>query len=287
VSDQLEFANLWLEDATGTPVDMEPISRALVAAASTNAVPRVTSDDTLELASLVAGTDITITHGAGTITIASTASGGGGGLASPDDPPASPNTEDDEFDSASLDAKWTQTLSNAPTIDIDTDWPSHYVMQAASGAIRSAEIEQAYAPAGDFALTFKAVGLFSLQDHVVDLWIEEADDSDGFLCQYLRWTDTTVRARFVEITGGGGTFNEKGNINVAGDAGIDQLYVHYQRVGTSNSMWYSLNGRAFRLVGAFTKSYTPTKFHFRLYSPDTTGGQWMGIDWVRRDWMVL
>jgi hypothetical protein len=59
---------------------MEPIDRTLVAAASTNAIPRVKSDDTLELASLVAGSNVTITHGAGTITVAASGGGGGGGL---------------------------------------------------------------------------------------------------------------------------------------------------------------------------------------------------------------
>lgn len=60
------------------------------------------------LKSLVAGSNITLTSDADTITISAAGGGGGGGGATgPDTPPSSPDAMDDEFDATSLDAKWS------------------------------------------------------------------------------------------------------------------------------------------------------------------------------------
>lgn len=69
----------YVKNAAGLYVPEEPVSSTLIASATTGDVLTVKSDDTVVPRTITAGTDITVTVAASTITIASTASGGSGG----------------------------------------------------------------------------------------------------------------------------------------------------------------------------------------------------------------
>jgi hypothetical protein len=212
---------------------------------------------------------------------------GGGGLAYPDAPPGSPNTEDDEFDSSSLDAKWTQSLTGAPSVDIDTSVPSSYIAKLqAGGATRTAQIDQTYAPGGDFSLTAKAIGAFCQSDAGVDIWAMNTAETEGFLLQH-KFGVAAPSATFLTLDTS--AFNDRGTV-VTGPAGgsHDVLYIHIQRVGTTLSAWYSYNGLSFRRIATHTKTFTVNKIRLRANMTNTaTVPVWAGWDWVRRDWITF
>jgi hypothetical protein len=202
-------------------------------------------------------------------------------------PPGSPNTEDDEFDSSSLDAKWTQSLTGAPTVNIDTSVPSCYIAQLqAGGAARTAQIEQTYAPAGDFSITAKAIGLFRQSDLSVDLWAMNTAESEGFLIQH-RFGATAPETSFLTIDAS--SFNDRGTLVIGLAAGtVDTLYIHLQRVGTTLSAWYSFDGLSFGRINTNTKTFTVNKIRLRAnMTSSATVPVWAGWDWVRRDWITF
>jgi hypothetical protein len=211
---------------------------------------------------------------------------GGGGLASPDDPPGSPNTEDDEFDSSSLDAKWTQTLTGAPTISIDTAVPSHYIATLqAGGSQREAELEQTYAPAGDFSLTAKVIGALCEASVLADLWVLNTAETEGLITQF-RFV-AVPEAAFFTVDASAFTERSAPDIGVVGGS-HDELYLHMQRVGTTVSGWYSFHGKSWRLLYSGSKTFTVNKIRLRLTQPNTaTLPVRLGVDWVRRDWLTL
>jgi hypothetical protein len=213
-------------------------------------------------------------------------SASGGGLASPDDPPGSPNTEDDEFDSSSLDAKWTQSLTGAPSVDIDTTWPSHYMAELqAGGSKREARITQAYVPAGDFSLTAKCVGAFCETDAACVLWALNSAGTDGMLVQFRRGVSNM---EVVFYTLDASAFNARVTVTVGTGESTDTMYLHMQRVGTSLQAAYSHNGRSFRHLGTHTKTYTQeiVRLTSTLEATNTVKVR-AGWDWIRRDWLTL
>lgn len=268
----------YVKNAAGVWVPEEPISASLVAAAATNDIPRVKSDDTLEFATLTAGSNVTITHGSGTITIASTASGGGGGLASPDDPPGSPNTEDDEFNSSTLNGKWTESLSGAPSVDIDTTWASRYFADFTGE--QSAQLTQVYAPTGDFSLTAKFHIPFGTSGQLADIGALDAGENNGMYVQCAAATPGVIL-----LSEDTNAFTIRATDTITLNT-FSAIYLHLQRVGTSWTAWHSHDGWAFNRVGSHTKSLTVAKFFVRVLNPASPPAR-MGIDWVRRDWVTL
>lgn len=274
----------WYKNAAGLYVQGEPIDATLVAAAATNAIPRVKADDTLEFAALIAGANVTITHGASSITIA--AASGGGGAPSPDDPPSSPNTEDDEFDSSTLDAKWTETLTGAPTVDIDTSIPSCYVAKLqAGGAARASLLEQSYAPAGDFSVSAKAFGSFSEANDESSLWVLDSGEQEGFVIQWRRGA-TNLEVLLYTLTSG--SLSATATITVGDTHEGDAMYLHFQRIGTTCTGWFSHRGLSFRRLASATKTFTMHHVELRTRMESTaTIPYWGGWDWFRRDWRTF
>jgi hypothetical protein len=215
------------------------------------------------------------------VTIASSG-GTGGGLQYPDEPPASPNTEDDEFDDTSLDAKWTET-STAASVDYGGDIPS--CVSAYFSGNQSYQLAQDYAPSGAFALTAK-FNVFAL-DNYAQCYIDcfDDDESDGIraayvtVVGYLRWSFS------VKTTGSWSYDTFYATVQAMT---VGTVFIHVARDGSNNwSLWASSDGRAWGRIGTTAKTLSMDHFVLSVDQNGQTRPCRMCIDWVRRDWLSL
>lgn len=258
MSHKLRYDEQWVKNAAGIYVQAEPISAALVAGAAEGDVVSVAADGTLECTTPSAGS--------------------GAALASPDDPPASPNTEDDEFDSSTLNAKWTEALTGA-TSDVDTSIPSHYVIKVTGN--QSGQITQAYAAAGTFSVTCAFSFLSSEANSLVDLRV--TDDTSSTNAVLMRLGNPT-QARVDGHNRTSSTNASQGNFAQAYGA---RHYMHIQRSGTTFSCWYCQDGRGWLRIASFTKTLTIAYLMFAFSASSSTAVRKVALDWIRRDWVTL
>lgn len=196
----------------------------------------------------------------------------------PDKKPASPNTQDDEFDSSTLDAKWTKT-SDAANDDVDTTWKSHAYANFTGN--QSYNLSQDYAPGGDFSLTacFHLAARENYQG--CHIYAYDNDESDG------------VRATYEYGGGYASTLSTKDsttwtyNRSTLSTIQQNKVYLHLQVVSNLWSVWYSFDGLSFFRVGTYSKTFTVHHIEVLISQAGSSIPCRVGIDWVRRDWITL
>jgi hypothetical protein len=203
-----------------------------------------------------------------------------------DKAPASPPTENDEFNSGALDAKWTQgTTGTAPTIS-HTEVDSHYLAKfsAANGGVY---IGESFSPASsDFSVTakfaarirdnFQGVGLY-----VIDTANNPVGDGSGSEAFRVAAYSSSVY------------FHDYKNFSQLGAETnpvpkLSPIFLHIQRISGTWTAWFSLDGIAYLPIsGSSTKSFTVGYIRLELFQSGATTKMRQAIDWVRRDWIFL
>lgn len=199
------------------------------------------------------------------------------------------NAEDDGFDvEATLDPKWTQATSGtAPTVAINPIYArSCYLVKFAGVAIGSVSLTQPFAPAGDFAFTCKLKVLFRglAGTSRVDLYVGNTALNDGVVASVVAngaaaTCDVLIRRL--------DTFATVGSATPISYRQAEAMYLHVQRVGSTNAVFYSFDGVTWQGVSAnYTNSATIGKILFDLLQTGTANKEIVALDWVRRDWFV-
>lgn len=205
------------------------------------------------------------------------------GLATQYDPtPSSSNTEDDEFNTASLDAKWTVVTNTAASVDYDTTWQSHAFIEFDGD--QDYEITQSYAPAGDFSITcsYTVAGTTNFQQAVLAAHDNNATPGagDSVYIDYLYTTGHVIR--LIRVDGGGASVIVNYSV-----PGVNRFYLHLQRVGSTWSAWFSFNALSWFRIATTSKSFTVDKIGLLMQQGGATTPVLFGVDWIRRDWITL
>ena len=169
----------------------------------------------------------------GRLALQAPSGGGGGGGTVPNwvnyhpfNPPTSPNADDDEFDSSTLNAAWTLATTNANT-DIDTTWRSAFFARLTNGNNGSAQISKSMTAAGDFDLICRMFGNFNQLNYQGLLFVADAGGTNAV---YLKWLNNNVTL----MTEDAGAFTDRFSIGLAY---FTTLMLHLQRVGTNWSVY--------------------------------------------------
>lgn len=201
----------------------------------------------------------------------------------PDIIPASPNTEDDEFNSTSLDAKWTEN-TDATSHDHDTTWPS--CIYANFTANQQYTLSQDYAPAGAFSLTgkFHVASANAYQQGWFNVF--DSDESDGIQVNFgyvATAGHNTLGLHSKDATTW--TYNRKSLVLPSAST----YYLHIQRDGSNNwGGWISFDGYSFWLADSvYSKTFTVHHFQIGVTEGGSTVPLRAGFDWIRRDWVTL
>jgi hypothetical protein len=203
--------------------------------------------------------------------------------------PRSPAAEDDEFDSTTLDSKWTEvTAGTAPTITIDEGRRSNYLAEFPS-ADGSVTLSEDFIPgSADFSVTAK----FHYQaDHSFQgarLLVMDSSFNNGvsMAIMYAGGAQGVSEIRSNEWP----SFSSIGT-NVSPPTYTTTIFFHIERHSGSYNFWWSLDGFGWHQQpgGGSSLSFTVGKIRlFFFQAPSgTTSKSSKSCDWVRRDWIFL
>lgn len=252
-------------------------------------------------AMLVEGDNVTLTYsdGANTLTIGATGGGGGGGggtFDSPlDIPKASPDTPDDDFDSTTLDTKWTAVNGTVGTVNLVetgdvakydlTSSPGRLLLQvgAAAGLV---QFRQDYTLADGESIIAKILpatpmGPLTTEEVGIRLNLSTSTTlsrSSGTFVE-LEWLASSSAPRSYVYCWNGATEYNLGSNGISPTAG---MYLRWMRSGSTYSAALSLNGRNWAVAPAFSPGVVLDHIWIGAFSG---GGHTPvpihSIDWVR------
>lgn len=202
----------------------------------------------------------------------------------PDTPPSSPATESDEFESSTLNVKWTESVSGAAR-DIHTSQLSHYWVDFTAASQSAALAQTAPSGTGLFSLTSKVFfGLTAGTGLQLLCGVEDAGSTNGMWAK-VSLSGTSMQVGCLKNAGGAFTDNNTTVISPA----KTHIYLHVQR-NASNvwEVWVSQDGRAWFFVSTQTLSFTVAKLIWSASSGTvlTRRGK-VGTDWIRYNWLTL
>ena len=228
--------------------------------------------------------------------VALPAGSGSGTLPYPDNPPSSPSSWDDEFNSATLDAKWTLggpdpegVTGSGTSHDVDTTWPSWLQARIASASTPSFIARQAFAPGAAFSLTVKMAATPAVNYNGVYLYVTDAAMSNAVRGAWEYASPITVQQS-------NATFSKKVALNWSfgvfsvTDIRSRTYYFHLQWDGLGNwRYWASVNGISWNELtsGNYGVSFTPAYLFLCFKLNGGTGDYHSGVDWIRANWLTL
>lgn len=200
----------------------------------------------------------------------------------PDRKPASPTSYDDEFDSSSLDAKWTLTDASGIT-DVDTSVPSHWVAKMTGN--QSANISQTYQPgAVAFSVTAKLHALVRGNYDQAFVEIYDSDESDGVIAG-IQWSSSPLWTMAKKVSG---TWTYSiSQMNSVPNSGTH--YIHLKRDSGSTWQFFTSNdGISWSKIGnSQTITFTVDHVEITLNNGGQTIPNRRSCDWIRWDWITL
>lgn len=204
----------------------------------------------------------------------------------PDTPPPNANAEDDEFESATLAGKWTQTLANSATADVHTTQKSHYWAKFTASNQNAQLTQPAPTGTGAFSLTAKMFMGLTPGGSTPAVYIKALDTvGNNGMYTKLYLSGTAWLASQLRNSGGG--FTDLGVLTLG--APRTHIYLHLQRkAGNVWESWISLDGRAWLKLVSTTFSFTVNTIGMGLDAGNSlTANGMCGVDWFRRDWLTL
>lgn len=206
----------------------------------------------------------------------------------PDIPPPSPATENDEFDSASLNAKWTQATSGtAPTVSIHGDISSYYLTKfgAANGSVN---LTQNYAPgAADFSFTMKCSLTPITTAQGIFLYVMDTGGT-AYVRAGCFWDNTNGGISASMHSFASPTLTERARKTFSTNLIFNTIFLHLQRVSGTWSFYYSMDGISwYQPTGTTTQAVTVAKIQIDINQLGAAAKFRGGVDWIRRDWLFL
>lgn len=189
-------------------------------------------------------------------------------------------TEDDGFDAAALDAKWTLTTTGtAPTMAYNPKEARSCVQAKFGTANGGVFLTQNYAPAAaDFSITVKL--FFAALNATQQIGFIIADSTFTDYVRFLIYSNGRPSATIQWAELPGTTISTTG-VTLEG---TQEVYFHVQRVAGTWLNLYSWNGRVWYPLNTSTKSFTVAKLRLLMDQGGATSKIRQAFDWVRRDW---
>jgi len=202
----------------------------------------------------------------------------------PDKPPANPSPYDDEFTGKQLGSKWRLWSSSAAGVDYSTIWPSW--MRVRFNGNQGHNIRQPFTAEGDFSVTLKFS--YSVRQNYQGVRIYMLDSA-------------LTNAVITTFAFGGSTTNISLNTMDNGVYAYDRTltsigpitpvcsgYLHMQRNSTNWRSTFSTDGMSFLPIHAvYSKTMTPAYVSIELSQSGSTFGVNCGIDWFRKNYMMV
>lgn len=199
----------------------------------------------------------------------------------PDNPPASPTAQDDEFENAALDGKWTVS-STAASYDVHTTWPSRIFVSFTGN--QYFQIAQDYAP-NPFSLAakFHHAAMGNLQSCEIAACDDDESDFVRVSVEYV--TSSPGPGWVIKLAS-----KDSGSVNIRATTLVPGSSTWYLYLRRASGVWYayaSHDGYSWFNGGSYSKSLTMHHFYLQLAQNGRTTPMVCGIDWVRRDWVSL
>ncbi len=192
----------------------------------------------------------------------------------PDIVPASPHAKDDEFNTASLDGKWSWLNQGSSAVAFND--PSGWATITPQTSTSWRGVTQAV-PSGNWTVTAKlSAGFGHLQDGYAGIWIHGGTDGTGDVwCIGKDGAPGTVITRCEQIAGYSFS-GTRSNTNATWC--VNAAYLRVTWDGTNLQTWISLDGIRYQRFTEFAPGYTPTKFGVATKS---NSGYASSFDWFR------
>jgi hypothetical protein len=214
----------------------------------------------------------------------------------PDILPGSPHSLNEEFNSASLNAGYTKTVTPStvgavsPANDQNSSIASHFVAKFTLAGQQVSFRFNTPSASGDFSVTAKfSVGLRATNAGVV-IEVDDAGFTTGVRAYCQVTGATAVSIGLDQQTGGTWGFFNAGTRDAYSPIFFTGIVLHLQRVGNVWSAWYSFDGgRSFIRTAdtTITKSFTTSTVVVNLTQSSQSMPQWATCDWIRVNWLTL
>jgi len=210
--------------------------------------------------------------------------------ASPDMYPKIASVYDEEFDSATLDAKWTVAAGGASIYDVNTTWPSYIYCVPDKSLNYYVDLDQNITTTSTYSMTAKFVTSIGAADHCM-LYLYQS----GTWYHMTRWSVGTSgnNSSVVYSHRKGGAADDTIAVDLYKKP--NQLYLHIQKDSAVNdyySSWFSFNGMSWIRSDYFnmTNAFAPT--YIRLRMGNSSAGAkatntYCGCDWFRFNWTFM
>ncbi len=199
--------------------------------------------------------------------------------------PASPSALDDEFDSSTLDAKWTVTTNTVASHDVDTTTRGALSAKFSASSTQLLVLSQPWVPgSGDVSVTVKVLLRPTSDYESVGVAIgDTASDqptngilavlgNKGYLAAASVYATKQVAAASTDL-------GNAGTLPITGTT----AYIHLQRVSGTWTFWVSFGGGDWFPV-TLSSSPSFTIGHLNIFMANysaSTGAKRMAIDYVR------
>lgn len=200
----------------------------------------------------------------------------------PDNPPASPTAQDDEFEAAALDGKWTVS-STAASYDVHTTWPSRVFVSFTGN--QYFQIAQGYAAAATFSLMakFHHAAMANLQSCEIACCDDDESDYARISVEYV--TSSPGPGWVIKLA-----TKDAGPVNIRATTLVPGSSTWYLYIRRASNTWYvfaSHDGYSWFNGGSYAKTFTVDHFYLQLAQNGRTNPMRCGIDWVRRDVVAM
>lgn len=200
-----------------------------------------------------------------------------------DSPQSSPPTETDEFNSVSLDAKWTVSTNTVAAVLHNTTFKSILAIKFTGN--QQYTMSEPCTSSGDFSITVKFHIAPNTNSEGAQFYISDSTIANALIC-VLAFSSGVVKIQTSAFQAS--SFSVLTSATLTSGM-VTQVYLHAQRESGVYRTFYSFDGVSwFPHNTGFTPSpaLTVSKLIVEFGRFGATTKQMMGIDFIRRDWFM-